>query len=99
MTSSDDLVGGDEGPAAHQRATHSSPEESDLVRELPGVGGLASNDLASAPRHRGGEELGGELLGSSGREGHHTQEDCCSHDDQLMEGRLSARLITSLYLL
>ena len=99
MTSSDDLVGGDEGSSAHQRATDTSPEESDLVRELPGVGGLASHDLATAPGHRGGEELGGELLGSSGGEGHDTEEDCCSHDDQLMEGRLSVRLITSLYLL
>ena len=79
MTSSDDLVGGDEGPAAHQRATDSSPEESDLVGELPGVGGLASNDLASAPRHRGGEELGGELLGCSRGQGGQAEDEEDSH--------------------
>ena len=80
MAGGDDTVGADKGAAAHEGAADSAPEERDLVRELPGVRLGAAHDPAAAPGHGGGEELGAELLGGAGGEGHEAEEGECSHD-------------------
>merc|ERR550517_1782892 len=87
VTSSHHLVGGDERAATHEGAAHSSSEQSDLVGELPGCGRHTSNNLPASPGHGGRQELGGQLLGGSGRQGHHTEDYCCSHSDQLILSR------------
>ena len=79
----DDSVGSDEGSSAHEGAAHSAPEQGDLVRELPGVGLSASDNPAASTSHRGGQELGAELLGGAGGEGHEAEECECSHDASL----------------
>ena len=80
MTGGDDSVGGDQGSSAHEGAPDSAPEEGDLVRELSYCGLGASNNPAASAGQRGGEELGAELLGGAGGEGHETEEGECSHD-------------------
>ena len=99
VSSSDDPVGSDKGSSTHERAAHSSSEQSDLVRELTRVGLSASDNSAASTSlkiqakeikltkqdvlkytHGGGEELGTELLGGAGGEGHEAKEGECSHD-------------------
>ena len=80
MAGGDDSVGSDEGSSTHEGAAHSTPEQGDLVRELPGVGLSASDNPAASASHRGGQELGAELLGGAGGEGHKAEECECSHD-------------------
>merc|ERR1719436_1864470 len=76
VASGHNLHGADQRPSAHQRATNSTSEQSDLVRELPGSGLGTSDDLTTSSGHGGGQELGGKLLRGSSGQGHDTQEDC-----------------------
>merc|ERR1712154_671734 len=59
MSGSDDLVGANDGSAAHEAATHSTGQH-DLVGELSRVGISASDNPATAPGQGGGEGLLGE---------------------------------------
>jgi len=80
VSGSDDPVGSDKGSSTHERAANSSSEQSNLVRELPRVGLSATYNSAASTSHGGGQELGTELLGGAGGEGHEAKEGECSHD-------------------
>jgi len=80
MSSSDDPISADKGSSTHKGATHSSSEQSDLVRELPRVGLSASDNSTASTSHGGGQELRAELLGGARGEGHKAEEGECSHD-------------------
>ena len=80
MAGCDNPVSSDQGASAHEGAPDSAPEEGDLVRELPGIGLGASHNPAASAGQRSGQELGAELLGGAGGEGHETEEGECSHD-------------------
>ena len=86
MTGGHHLHGADQRSSAHQRTTNSTSEQSDLVRELSLTGLGTSDNLTPSSGHGSGQELGGKLLGGSGGQGHDTEEDCCSHAEELRQG-------------
>ena len=84
MTGGHHLHGADQRSSAHQRTTNSTSEQSDLVRELSLIGLGTSDNLTTSSGHGGGQELGGKLLGGSGGQGHDTEDDGCSHGEELV---------------
>merc|ERR1711935_389562 len=66
VSSSDDPVSSHEGPSTHEGATNSSPEEGDLMGELPVEGVLPSHNLSSSPGEGSRDGLEGDPGGSKG---------------------------------
>merc|ERR550519_2846292 len=79
VTSGDNFIRGNKRSTAHEGATNSTTEQSNLMRELSWAGLSSSNNLATSSAEWSGKSLLGEFGCASGN-GHNCKEYCCSHD-------------------